>query len=106
MATGIRDKIAILGMGCTKFGERWEVGAEELMVEAFEEAVGDAGISRKEIQAAWLGTCMEEISVGKSALPLSDSAPAQDPRVPGGELLRYRDRGLSRRLLRGGFGRL
>lgn len=71
MATGIRDKIAILGMGCTKFGERWEVGAEELMVEAFEEAVGDAGISRKEIQAAWLGTCMEEISVGKSALPLS-----------------------------------
>jgi len=71
MATGIRDKVAILGMGCTKFGERWDVGAEELMVEAFEEAVGDAGITRKEIQAAWLGTCMEEISVGKSALPLS-----------------------------------
>ena len=24
MATGIRDKVAILGMGCSKFGERWE----------------------------------------------------------------------------------
>jgi len=71
MATGIRDKVAIIGMGCTKFGERWDVGAEELMVEAFEEAIEDAGINRKEIQAAWLGTCFEEISVGKSALPLS-----------------------------------
>ena len=71
MATGIKDKVAIIGMGCTKFGERWEVGAEELMVEAFEEAIEDAGIDRDEIQAAWLGTCMEEVSVGKSALPLS-----------------------------------
>jgi len=71
MATGIRDKVAIIGMGCTKFGERWDVGAAELMVEAFEEAIEDAGINRKEIQAAWLGTCFEEISVGKSALPLS-----------------------------------
>jgi acetyl-CoA C-acetyltransferase len=71
MATGIRDKVAIIGMGCTKFGERWDAGAEELMVEAFEEAIQDAGIDRKDIQAAWLGTCFEGISVGKSALPLS-----------------------------------
>ncbi len=71
MATGIRDKVAILGMGCTRFGERWDVGAEELMVEAFTEAIQDAGIDRKEIQAAWLGTCMDEVNVGKSALPLS-----------------------------------
>ncbi len=71
MASGIRDKVVIIGMGCTRFGERWEAGADELMVEAFEEALADAGIGRKEIQAAWLGTCMEEISVGKSALPLS-----------------------------------
>lgn len=71
MATGIRDKVVILGMGCTKFGERWDVGAEELMVEAFEEAIADAGIDRKQIQAAWLGTCFEEVNVGKSAMPLS-----------------------------------
>ncbi len=70
MATGIRDKVAIIGMGCTKFGERWDKGAEELMVEAYLEALEDAGIHPKEIEAAWLSTCMEEISVGKSALPL------------------------------------
>jgi len=71
MATGIRDKVAILGMGCTKFGERWDVGGEELIVEAFQECVKDAGIETKDIQAAWLGTCLDEINVGKSALPLS-----------------------------------
>jgi len=80
MATGIRDKVAIIGMGCTKFGERWDVGSEELMVEAFEEAIADAGIERTEIQAAWLGTCFEEVSVGKSALPLSLTL--RLPRIP------------------------
>jgi acetyl-CoA C-acetyltransferase len=71
MATGIKDKVAIIGMGCTRFGERWEAGAEELMVEAFNECIREAGIDRKEIQAAWLSTCVEQISVGRSALPLS-----------------------------------
>lgn len=70
MATGIKDKVAIIGMGCTRFGERWDVGAEELMVEAFTECMEDGGVERKDIQAAWLGTCYDEIGVGKSALPL------------------------------------
>jgi len=71
MATGIRDKVAIIGMGCTRFGERWDVGAEELMVEAFSECMHDAGMDFKDIEAAWLGTCLEEVNVGKSGLPLS-----------------------------------
>ena len=71
MATGIRDKVVILGMGCTRFGERWDVGAEELMVEAYREAIADAGIDKKEIQAAWFGTQKEEVNVGKSAVPLA-----------------------------------
>ena len=71
MATGIKDKVAIIGMGCTKFGERWDVGAEELMVEAFQECIEDAGLEKKDIEAAWLGTCMDEVNVGKSAIPLA-----------------------------------
>jgi acetyl-CoA C-acetyltransferase len=70
MASGIRDKVAIIGMGCTRFGERWDAGAEELMVEAFQECLEDAGMEKKDIQAAWLGTCMEEVNVGKSATSL------------------------------------
>ena len=71
MATGIKDRVAILGMGCSHFGERWESGAEELMVEAFSEALEDAGIDVSEIDAAWFSTHYEEINVGKGGLPLS-----------------------------------
>ena len=34
MAKGIRDKVAILGMGCAKFGERWDKDEDQLMLEA------------------------------------------------------------------------
>lgn len=71
MASGIKDKVAIIGMGCTRFGERWEDGAEELIVEAFTECVDDAGIDPAEIQAVWQGTCFEEENIGKSALGVS-----------------------------------
>lgn len=71
MATGIKDKVAIIGMGCTRFGERWDMGAEELMVEAFKEGIADAGIEKKDIDAAWFGSCLEEVNVGKTAMPLS-----------------------------------
>ncbi len=71
MATGIRDKVAILGMGCSKFGERWDAGAEELMVEAYLEALEDAGIGTNQIEAAWFSTHIEEASVGKGGTPLS-----------------------------------
>lgn len=71
MATGIRDKVAILGMGCSRFGERWDSGPDDLMLEAFEEAVADAGIERDRLEAAWLGVFYDEQNVSKSALPLS-----------------------------------
>jgi len=71
MATGIKDKVAIIGMGCTKFGERWDADANTLMVEAYNEAIADAGIEPGEIQAAWVATCFDEINVGKSALAAS-----------------------------------
>lgn len=71
MAEGIKDKVAIIGMGCTKFGERWESGVEDLMVEAFMEALEDAGIEKKDLGAAWFGSCYDEIGPGKSATPLS-----------------------------------
>jgi acetyl-CoA C-acetyltransferase len=71
MASGIKDKVAILGMGCSHFGERWDVGSEQLMVEAFNEALKDADIDRREIGAAWLGSALDQANVGNSAIPLS-----------------------------------
>lgn len=71
MATGIKDKVAILGMGCSKFGERWDADAEDLIVEAYEECIADAGVETSQIDAAWFSTAIEEVHVGKSGLPLS-----------------------------------
>lgn len=71
MADGIRDRVVILGMGCSKFGERWNSDAEDLMIESYLEALADAGIETTDIDAAWFSTCLEETSVGKSAIPMS-----------------------------------
>ena len=71
MSTGIKDKVAILGMGCSKFGERWDCNAEDLIIEAFSECIEDAGIDRKEIQACWLGSCNPRISMGSNAVPVA-----------------------------------
>jgi len=71
MSTGIRDKVAIVGMGCSRFGERWDAGSDELMVEAFEEALADAGIEKERIGTAWLGSAVDPINLGNSAIPLA-----------------------------------
>ena len=71
MPKGIKDKVAILGMGCSQFGERWDAEADDLMVEAYLEALADAGIETKQIDAARLATAIEDQHVGKSAVPLA-----------------------------------
>ena len=64
---GIRDRVAVVGMGCTNFGELWDKGVEDLVVEAAYEAFDDAGIEPKDIQAAWIGT----VQSGLTAITLS-----------------------------------
>jgi acetyl-CoA C-acetyltransferase len=71
MASGIRDRVAILGMGCARFGERWGDDPETLMIEAFDEATKDAGIDISQIDAAWLGVGFDAQNIGPSGIPLS-----------------------------------
>jgi acetyl-CoA C-acetyltransferase len=73
MASGIRDKVAILSMGCSRFGERWDVGQEELMVEAYVEAVKKAGIEPKNIEAAWYSSHYDDIGAGKAGTPMAQA---------------------------------
>ncbi len=67
---GIRDKVAIVGMGCTRFGEFWDKSVEDLVVEAAYEAFEDAGIAPKDIQAAWLGTVQSGLTGISLSAPL------------------------------------
>ena len=45
---GIRDKVAIVGMGCTRFTEHWDKGADLLAVEAANDAFRSAGVDKTE----------------------------------------------------------
>ena len=67
--SGIRDRVAVVGMGCTRFGERWDASASDLMVEAAYEAYEDAGLDANDIQAAWLGT----VSSFRTGQPLAEA---------------------------------
>lgn len=78
MASGIKDKVVIVGMGCTEFGERWDMSSDMLMVEAFTEALADAGIEKGRIEAAWLGSALDDFNVGNSALPLATALRLQN----------------------------
>lgn len=64
---GIKDKVAIIGMGCTKFGELWDKSPDDLVLESCTEAVQDAGLDPKEIKAGWLGT----VTTGNSGTTLA-----------------------------------
>jgi acetyl-CoA C-acetyltransferase len=70
MGSGIKDKVAILGMGCSKFGERWDASPEDLMVEAYTEAMSDAGIGAEQLNAAWFSTHMPDIGVGRAGFQM------------------------------------
>lgn len=56
----IRDRVAIIGVGATRFGEHFEQGYSDLIVEAAYEAFRDANVAPPQIQAAWLGTCFPD----------------------------------------------
>ena len=66
----IKDKVAIIGMGCTRFGELWDKSPTDLIVEAAYEAFEDAGIESKDVQAAWLGTYYTGLTGQVLAKPL------------------------------------
>jgi len=48
-------KVAIIGVGLTKFGELWDVSLRRMMLEAGARAIEDAGIDGKKIDAMYVG---------------------------------------------------
>jgi acetyl-CoA C-acetyltransferase len=64
---GIKDQVAIVGMGCTPFGEHWDKSVDDMLVDATQEAYASAGIQQDDVDAFWLGT----FGSGLSGLTLS-----------------------------------
>ncbi len=67
-SNGIRDRVAIVGMGCTPFGEHWGKSSDDLLIDATNQAFETTpGMSADEIDAYWLGT----LSSGQSGMVLA-----------------------------------
>jgi acetyl-CoA C-acetyltransferase len=66
----IKDDVAIIGMGCTRFGELWDKSPYDLMIDAAYEAFEDAGVEPRDIQAAWVGTVYSGVTAVTLSYPL------------------------------------
>jgi acetyl-CoA C-acetyltransferase len=67
-SNGIADRVAIVGMGCTPFGEHWEKSADDLLVDAVTDCLASTrGVELDDVDAYWLGT----LGSGQSGLTLS-----------------------------------
>ena len=67
---GIRDRVAIVGMGCTRFAEHWDKGVDDLLLDATGEAFTSAGVTKQDVDAYWLGTAQSGMSGITLARPL------------------------------------
>ena len=67
---GIKDQVAIVGMGCTSFGEHWDKSLDDLIIEAAQKATKSAGIETDLIDAYWFGTSQSAASGIALATPL------------------------------------
>lgn len=73
MRDTLKDKVAILGAGCTRFGEHLDRSFEDLAAEAAFAALADARIQPEQVEAAWLGTFSPYAGHGKASVSLADS---------------------------------
>ncbi|MBU0586370.1 thiolase domain-containing protein [Candidatus Micrarchaeota archaeon] len=58
-------RVAIIGVGMTKFGEHWEKGFRELVIEAGLKAITDAGLQGNEISAGYVGNMASGSLIGQ-----------------------------------------
>lgn len=62
------EKVAVIGVGMTKFGKFLEKSLKDLAREAIDAAISHAGINKKDIQAAYVGNAMAGIVTGQECI--------------------------------------
>ena len=67
---GIKDRVAIISVGCTRFAEHWDKGIDELLLDATTDTLKGAGLTADDVDAYWLGTAQSGMSGMVLAKPL------------------------------------
>jgi acetyl-CoA C-acetyltransferase len=67
---GIKDQVAIIGMGCTRFTEHWDKSTDDLLLDAAQDTFASAGVDKDTVDAYWLGTAQSGMSGITLARPL------------------------------------
>jgi acetyl-CoA acetyltransferase len=60
--------VAVVGTGMIQYGRHLEKGIKDLVREAVEDVLKDAGLEKKDIQAAYVGNCMAGLMTGQEAI--------------------------------------
>lgn len=58
----LADRVAIVAMGCTRFGEHFESSTDDLIVDAVAETWSSSRIDAEAVDAYWIGTYLSGIS--------------------------------------------
>ena len=78
---GIKDKVAVVGMGCSKFGELFNVSREDMVMEAVKEALEDANLELKDIGLKFTRRNYENIQMKSQVLTTMLGCEKIDPRL-------------------------
>ncbi len=70
---GIKDRVAVVGMGCIPFREHYDKSRDDMIVEAAQLTYASAGIAQDDIDAFWLGTAASGMAGITLSAPLKIS---------------------------------
>jgi acetyl-CoA C-acetyltransferase len=74
MSVNFKDKIAVVGAGCTRFAENFDMSYGDMLAEACFGAFEEAGVGPEDIDGAWLSTAFVDGSAmkGRSGMDLAE----------------------------------
>ena len=69
-SNGIKDKVAIISIGCTPFREHWDKSRDDLGIDAVKHTFDGVNLASEDIDAYWIGTAQSGMSGLTLSMPL------------------------------------
>ena len=69
-SNGIKDKVAIISIGCTPFREHWDKSRDDLVIDATTQTLDGVNLASEDIDAYWIGTAQSGMSGLTLSMPL------------------------------------